>query len=57
MPFRNGAAPGVQRQRGPDSSETDLSLVHFIVWAKMQQLGKEFGKWLVTSAETDAGGE
>ncbi|CAN0397517.1 unnamed protein product [Pylaiella littoralis] len=50
--FRNGAAPGVQRQRGPDVGETELPLVHFIVQAK-SYWGKDFDKWLVTSVDTD----
>ncbi|CAN0055456.1 unnamed protein product [Pylaiella littoralis] len=50
--FRNGAAPGVQRQRGQDIGEAELSLVHFIVQAK-RYWGKDFDKWLVTSVVTD----
>ncbi|CAN0247626.1 unnamed protein product [Pylaiella littoralis] len=50
--FRNGAAPGVRRQRGPDIGEAKLSLVHFIVQAK-RYWGKDFDKWLVTSVDTD----
>ena len=52
--FRNGAASdsGVQRSRGPDVGEAELSLVHFSVWAK-KYWGKSFDKWLVTSVDTD----
>lgn len=52
--FVDGARPdrGVQRKRGPDVGEAELSLVHFIAWAK-KYWGKEFVRWLLTSVDTD----
>ncbi|CAB1117546.1 unnamed protein product [Ectocarpus sp. CCAP 1310/34] len=44
--FRNGndPAPGVERQRGPDIGAAELSVIHFIIWAK-----KYWGKKAPTS--------
>ncbi|CAN0556436.1 unnamed protein product [Ectocarpus sp. 12 AP-2014] len=52
--FRNGndSIPGVERQRGPDIGEAELSVIHFIVWAK-KYWGKSFDKWIVSSVDTD----
>eukprot|EP00752_Nemacystus_decipiens_P011825 g10492.t1 len=49
--FRD-AYGGVQRRRGPDIGEAELSLVRFIVRAK-RYWGKEFKRWLITSVDTD----
>lgn len=52
--FRDGATAheGTGRREGPDVGEAELSLVHFIVHAKMYW-GKEFARWLITSVEPD----
>ncbi|CAB1115324.1 unnamed protein product [Ectocarpus sp. CCAP 1310/34] len=51
--FRNGFTSGtvVQRDRGPDVGEAELSVAHFIVWAE-KYWGKKLDKWLVTSVDT-----
>ncbi|CAB1112778.1 unnamed protein product [Ectocarpus sp. CCAP 1310/34] len=43
---------GVERQRGPDIGEAELSVIHFIVWAR-KYWGKSFDKWVVSSVDTD----
>ncbi|CAB1121317.1 unnamed protein product [Ectocarpus sp. CCAP 1310/34] len=50
--YRRGADRSVQRERGPNIGEAELSLVHFIVWAK-KYCGRNFENWLVTSVDTD----
>ncbi|CAB1102931.1 unnamed protein product [Ectocarpus sp. CCAP 1310/34] len=43
--YRRGAGRSIQRERGPNIGEAELSLVHFIVWAK-KYWGLNFGNWL-----------
>ncbi|CBJ31813.1 hypothetical protein Esi_0285_0022 [Ectocarpus siliculosus] len=52
--FRDGTdtIEGVERQRGPDIGEAELSVIHFIAWAK-KYWGKSFDKWVVSSVDTD----
>ncbi|CAB1118306.1 unnamed protein product [Ectocarpus sp. CCAP 1310/34] len=52
--FRDGTntIEGVERQRGPDIGEAELSVIHFIVWAK-KYWGESFDKWIVSSVDTD----
>ncbi|CAN0447121.1 unnamed protein product, partial [Ectocarpus sp. 8 AP-2014] len=52
--FRDGTdtIEGVERQRGPDIGEAELSVIHFIVRAK-KYWGKSFDKWVVSSVDTD----
>ncbi|CAB1106379.1 unnamed protein product [Ectocarpus sp. CCAP 1310/34] len=50
--YRRGADRSVQRERGLNIGEAELSLVHFIVWAK-KYWGRNSENWLVTSVDTD----
>ncbi|CBJ27475.1 hypothetical protein Esi_0073_0023 [Ectocarpus siliculosus] len=49
---RTDTIEGVERQRGPYIGEAELSVIHFIAWAK-KYWGKSFDKWVVSSVDTD----
>ena len=52
--YRNGAATdgGILRHRGPNIGEAELSLVHFMVWAK-KYFGQDVKRWIISSIDTD----